>query len=72
MIAKNKWTAKLYTVFSESVKTFELQRADGSEFEIQKSEFYFNYRVVDEDEDEDKDNRKVLIKQEVSYGRNNT
>lgn len=52
MIAKNKWTNKLYTVFSESVKTFELQRADGSEFEILKSEFYFNYRVVDVDEDD--------------------
>ena len=53
MIAKNKWTDKLYTVFSESVKTFELQRADGSEFEILKSEFYFNYRVIEEDDDDD-------------------
>lgn len=52
MIAINKWNGKLYTVFSESVKTFELQRPDGSEFEIQKSEFYFNYRVI---EDEGKD-----------------
>ena len=49
MIAKNKWTGKLYTVFSESVNTFELQRSDGSEFEIQKSEFYFNYRVIEEE-----------------------
>lgn len=55
MIAKNKWNNKLYTVFSESVKTFELQRADGSEFEIQKSEFYFNYRVIEEEEDDDTD-----------------
>ena len=53
MIAKNKWTDKLYTVFSMSVKTVELQRSDGSEFEIQKSEFYFNYRVVDEDKEEE-------------------
>lgn len=53
MIAKNKWTNKLYTVFSESVKTFELQRADGSEFEILKSEFYFNYRVIEDDDDTD-------------------
>ena len=53
MIAKNKWTDKLYTVFSMSVKTVELQRSDGSEFEIQKSEFYFNYRVIDVDEDEE-------------------
>ena len=56
MIAKNKWTNKLYTVFSESVKTFELQRADGSEFEILKSEFYFNYRVIEEEEEDDDDN----------------
>ena len=52
MKAINKWNGKVYTVFSESVKTFELQRPDGSEFEIQKSEFYFNYRVI---EDEGKD-----------------
>ena len=49
MIAINKWNGKLYTVFSESVKTFELQRPDGSEFEIQKSEFYFNYKVIEEE-----------------------
>ena len=49
MTAINKWNGKLYTVFSESVKTFELQRPDGSEFEIQKSEFYFNYKVVEEE-----------------------
>ena len=48
MMAINKWNGKVYTVLSESVKTFELQRADGSEFEIQKSEFYFNYKVIDE------------------------
>ena len=59
MIAKNKWNGKLYTVFSESVKTFELQRPDGSEFEIQKSEFYFNYIVIEDEEevnDECRDN----------------
>ena len=48
MMAINKWNGKVYTVFSESVKTFELQRSDGSEFEIQKSEFYFNYKVIEE------------------------
>ena len=53
MKAINKWNGKLYTVFSESVKTFELQRADGSEFEIQKAEFYFNYRVIEEEEVKD-------------------
>ena len=53
MKAINKWNGKLYTVFSESVKTFELQRDDGSEFEIQKAEFYFNYRVIEEEEVKD-------------------
>ena len=48
MMAINKWNGKVYTVFRESVKTFELQRADGSEFEMQKSEFYFNYKVIEE------------------------
>lgn len=50
MTAINKWTGKLYTVFSMSVAAVELQRSDGSEFEIQKSEFYFNYRVIEEEE----------------------
>ena len=50
MKAINKWNGNTYTVFSESVKTFELQRSDGSEYEILKSEFYFNYRVVEEEE----------------------
>ena len=45
----NKWNGKLYTVFSMSVNTVELQRPDGSEFEIQKSEFYFNYRIIEEE-----------------------
>jgi hypothetical protein len=56
MKAINKWNGKLYTVFSESVKTFELQRADGSEFEIQKSEFYFNYKVIEEEVKDGKGN----------------
>ena len=50
MKAVNKWNGNVYTVFSESVKTFELQRPDGSEFEILKSEFYFNYRVIEEED----------------------
>ena len=50
MKAVNKWNGNTYTVFSESVNTFELQRADGSEFEIQKAEFYFSYRVIEEDD----------------------
>ena len=53
MTAINKWNGKVYTVFSMSVTAVELQRSDGSEFEIQKSEFYFNYRVIEEEEVED-------------------
>lgn len=56
MTAINKWNGRLYTVFSESVKTFELQRDDGSEFEIQKSEFYFNYIVIEEEVKNGKEN----------------
>ena len=56
MKAINKWNGKLYTVFSESVKTFELQRPDGSEFEILKPEFYFNYKVIEEEVKNGKEN----------------
>ena len=56
MTAINKWTGKLYTVFSMSVAAVELQRSDGSEFEIQKSEFYSNYRVIEEEVKNGKEN----------------
>lgn len=56
MTAINKWTGKLYTVFSESVNAVELQRSDGSEFEIQKSEFYFNYKIIEEEVKDGKEN----------------
>lgn len=56
MTARNKWNGKLYTVFSESVNTVELQRSDGSEFEIQKSEFYFNYKIIEEEVKDGKEN----------------
>lgn len=52
----NKWNGKLYTVFSMSVNTVELQRSDGSEFEIQKSEFYFNYRIIEEEVENEQGN----------------
>lgn len=48
----NKWNGKIYTAFSMSVNTVELQRSDGSEFKIQKSEFYFNYRIIEEEEED--------------------
>lgn len=43
----NKWNGKVYTVLSMQAGTVKLRRSDGSEFEIQKTEFYFNYREVD-------------------------
>lgn len=46
MIVKNKWNNKLYAVLSLSGDIVKLQRSDGSVFEIQKSEYYFNYREV--------------------------
>lgn len=46
MVAKNKWNGKLYTVLSMPVNKVELQRSDGSEFKIQKSEFYFSYIII--------------------------
>lgn len=52
----NKWNGKLYTAFNMSVNTVKLQRSDGSEFEIQKSEFYFNYRVIEEEVEKEDNN----------------
>lgn len=49
MKVKNKWNGKLYTILSVSNDTVKLQRSDGSEFEIQKTDYYFNYK---EDSDE--------------------
>lgn len=47
MKAINKWNGKLYTVLNISGGTVKLQRADGSVFEVQKSEFYFSYKVIE-------------------------
>lgn len=43
---RNKWNGRVYTVLAMSDSMVKLQRSDGSEFEIQKSEYYFNYREV--------------------------
>ena len=45
MTVKNKWNGKSYTVISMSGRTVKLKRSDGTEFEIQKSEYYFSYVV---------------------------
>lgn len=44
----NKWNGNIYTVLSMQAGTVKLRRSDNFEFEIQKNEFYFNYREVDE------------------------
>ena len=44
----NKWNGKSYTVLSMLGSIVKLRRSDGFEFEIQKNEFYFNYREVEE------------------------
>lgn len=43
----NKWNSNIYTVLSMQAGTVKLRRSDGSEFEIQKAEFYFNYREME-------------------------
>lgn len=45
MIAKNKWNSKLYEVVKINPSTIILKRNDGTEFEIEKSEFNFSYRI---------------------------
>lgn len=44
----NKWNGNVYTVLSMQADTIKLRRSDDSEFEIQKTEFYFNYREMEE------------------------
>lgn len=44
----NKWNGNIYTVLSMQTGTVKLRRSDDSEFEIQKAEFYFNYREMEE------------------------
>lgn len=45
MKVKNKWNGKTYTVL-EIAAMVKLQREDGSEFVISKSEFYVSYYEV--------------------------
>lgn len=44
----NRWNGNIYTVLSMQAGTVKLRRYDNSEFEIQKAEFYFNYREMEE------------------------
>ena len=43
MLVRNKWNKKLYKVISDTGSEVTLEREDGSQFTIQKKEFYVNY-----------------------------
>lgn len=47
---KNKYNGRIYKVLSFG-KTIRLQRDDGSEFEIDASEYRFYYREITDDND---------------------
>lgn len=49
MLVRNKWNNKMYEVLEITDKNVTLQREDGSQFTIQKSEYFFSYleKVVD-------------------------
>lgn len=40
---RNKWNSKTYSVISEDEKAVTLEREDGSQFTIQKKEYFFSY-----------------------------
>ena len=46
ILLKNKWNGKNYSLVKNNGKTVVLKREDGSEFEIDKSEYYKNYREI--------------------------
>lgn len=52
MKVKNKWNGKTYTVI-ETAAMVKLQREDGSEFVISKSEFYANYKEIEDEHERD-------------------
>ena len=43
MLVRNKWNSKKYLVLEITDKNVTLQREDGSQFTIQKSEYFFSY-----------------------------
>ena len=43
MLVRNKWNGKMYEVLEITDKNVTLQRVDGSQFTIQKSEYFFSY-----------------------------
>lgn len=43
MLVRNKWNGGTYKVLEITDKNVTLQRVDGSQFTIQKSEYFFSY-----------------------------
>ena len=43
MLVRNKWNKKTYKVLEIKDSSVVLQREDGSQFEIAKSEYFFSY-----------------------------
>ena len=43
MLVRNKWNNKMYEVLEITDKNVTLQREDGSQFTIQKAEYFFSY-----------------------------
>lgn len=43
MLVRNKWNNKKYLVLEITDKNVTLRREDGSQFTIQKSEYFFSY-----------------------------
>ena len=46
LVVLNRWNRKWYTVLKVTDKEVMLQRGDGSEFTIEKSELYANYTNI--------------------------
>lgn len=46
LVVLNRWNRKWYTVLKVTDKEVTLQRKDGSEFTIVKSELYANYANI--------------------------
>ena len=47
MKVKNKWNSKIYNVVEIKDTSIILERTDGSTIEIDKSEFNFSYRIIE-------------------------
>lgn len=45
MLVRNKWNGHDYKIIEDKGKEITLQREDGTQFTIAKSEFYFSYSV---------------------------